>query len=195
LTRLRHTVALLAALLVALALPATASADYRDVIRDCAEDGRLDRSYSDGDLRRAEDNLPTDVDEYTDCREVIRAAREGGGGAGGGPGGGAGGITPTDESLITDAGAVAASQEDLAALGDESNRYPGSNGPEIDVAGKPVKPGPNGVLDVATAANEVPPPLMAALIAVAALALAGGALLARRRWPQTLRAALRLFRR
>jgi hypothetical protein len=120
-----------------------------------------------------------------------------GGGAGGGAGGGSGsGITATDPSLITDSGAVAASREDLAALDAEQRaREAAGTGPKVNVDGREITPGPNGVTDVATAANEVPPPLLVALAAVALLALTSGALLFRRRWPQTRRAALRLLRR
>src|SRR4051812_50109847 len=76
-----------------------AHASYRDVIKDCAEDGVLDKKYSDSELQQAKKKLPADVNEYSDCREVIAAAiggagkHSGGGGGGGGAraGGGAGG--------------------------------------------------------------------------------------------------------
>ena len=58
----------------ALALPASALASPEAVIRDCGQDGSLDGSYSNRDLREARANLPTDVDEYSDCREIIGAA-------------------------------------------------------------------------------------------------------------------------
>ena len=53
-----------------LAPPASGSA--RDVIRDCSEDGVLNGNYSHGELKKALDQLPSDLDEYTDCRAVIR---------------------------------------------------------------------------------------------------------------------------
>ena len=45
---------LLSALLIALAIPATAIASGDDVIRDCAQDGDLDKEYSDEELEDAE---------------------------------------------------------------------------------------------------------------------------------------------
>jgi len=41
------------------------------VIADCVVDGDLDRRYGRSVLRRALLILPSDVDEYTDCRRVI----------------------------------------------------------------------------------------------------------------------------
>ena len=80
-------------LLVALALPVLAHASGDDVIRDCAEDGDLDQNYSDEELEDAERNMPSDIDQYSDCRDVIQQAQAGGRGStvGGGPGGGGGG--------------------------------------------------------------------------------------------------------
>ena len=47
------------------------------VIRDCSEDGVLDGNYSHAELDGALDQLPSDLDEYTDCRSVIRRAQLG----------------------------------------------------------------------------------------------------------------------
>jgi hypothetical protein len=83
-------------------VPAAWGASNARMIQDCAEDGTLDGSYPNRDLRRAANNLPADLDEYSDCRELIAAAitagpgrkqgrggdDDGGGGAGGGSGGG-----------------------------------------------------------------------------------------------------------
>src|SRR5204862_7116021 len=95
------------AVVVVLARSAAAVASGSAVIRDCAEDGRLQGHYSQRDLRDALDSIPSDVDEYTNCRDIIRRAAfngagssgggsskggsGGGGGAGGGSGGGGGG--------------------------------------------------------------------------------------------------------
>src|SRR3954463_15069800 len=76
--------------LLALALPAIAQASSFDVIKDCQDNSRLDRKHSRADLQKAQNNLPTDVDEYGDCRELIAAAlnadvaknKSGGGGGG-----------------------------------------------------------------------------------------------------------------
>src|SRR4051794_41822681 len=81
-------------LLIALLLLPTAAAlaSGGKVIRDCTDDGRLQGHYSQKDLRDALSSLPSDIDEYTDCRDVIRRAAFGGaGGSGGGGKGGSGG--------------------------------------------------------------------------------------------------------
>ena len=72
-------------LVLALALPSAAQASASAVIRDCAQDGHLDGHYSNAELRQARDNLPSDLDEYSDCRDVISAAITSGSGRGGGP--------------------------------------------------------------------------------------------------------------
>src|SRR5688500_20081456 len=93
---------ILALAFAALAFPAAALASGDDVIRDCADDGVIDGDYSDRELRQAERDLPSDIDEYTDCREAIRAEL-GSDGSGGTPGGGR---TSNDPALVTDSGAV-----------------------------------------------------------------------------------------
>jgi len=66
------TVALL--LLLAGALAQAAFGSAQSVIQDCSEDGVLNGHYSHSDLTKALDQLPSDLDEYTDCRDVIRRA-------------------------------------------------------------------------------------------------------------------------
>jgi hypothetical protein len=79
----RTILLLLTALLVAAPV---AHASSEDVLDDC-QDGRIDKKYSDGDLRQAIEDMPADLDEYTSCREVIRSAQQGvRGGGGSGPG-------------------------------------------------------------------------------------------------------------
>jgi hypothetical protein len=74
----------LTALIALLAVPAGASASVDQIYEDC-QDGRLDKRYPKTELREALSDMPADLDEYTNCRELIRAARDnrrGGGGAG-----------------------------------------------------------------------------------------------------------------
>src|SRR3954468_21778865 len=80
-------------LLIALFLLPTAAAfaSGGKVIRDCTDDGRLQGHYSQKDLRDALSSMPSDIDEYTDCRDVIRRAAFGGAGSSGGGKGGSGG--------------------------------------------------------------------------------------------------------
>ena len=167
---IRNTLVLLAAL-GALALPASALASPGQVIRDCAEDGSLDRKYSNSDLKKARKKLPSDLDEYSDCREVIGAAidRSPDGGGSGGPGGSGGAGAPS-----------APTPEDQAALEDLRS---GKEPPSVKIGGEEVEPGKSGLFDLASARQEIPTPLLLALIALGLLALGGGAYVLRRRIP------------
>jgi hypothetical protein len=127
LLNLTRLITLISALLVALAVPATALADGDDVIRDCAQDGDLDKEYSDEELEEAEQNMPSDIDAYTGCREVIRAAQAGGrgspdagtGGSGAGGSGGSGGGGNTGDVSGTD-GATPSDSDEIAKRLDEA---------------------------------------------------------------------------
>jgi hypothetical protein len=191
--RFRHIALLLAAIVCALAVAAPALADSDDVIRDCYDDGKLDGSYSQDELDEAEDDLPSDVDEYSDCRSVIASAQARGGkgkrgGTGGVPGGGfrGGGTAGGDPSLSTDSGAVAGSREDL----NELNALTGARGtdePNVPIgSGQPIQPAA-GATSVGESANDMPTPLLAALIAMAALGTLGALTAIWRRRPQLLR--------
>jgi hypothetical protein len=74
----KRLMTLVSAIVLALAVPAIAVADGNDVIRDCNQDGDLDKQYSDEELEEAEENMPSDIDAYSSCREVIRQAQAGG---------------------------------------------------------------------------------------------------------------------
>ena len=74
----------LTAAIALLVVPASAGASVEAIYEDC-QDGRLDKRYPKTELRAALRDMPADLDEYTNCRELIRAARDnqrGGGGAG-----------------------------------------------------------------------------------------------------------------
>ncbi len=182
-TRVVRHLLLLAAVAVLVA-PAAAYATPRQVIRDCGNDGTLNRNYSNSDLRKARDNLPTDLAEYSDCRDVISAAITGGSDKGGGrgsPGQGVGGAGAADPG---EQGARATDAAELQALTSEAAS--GSKDPEpprVEVGDEPVEPGSNGLFDLASASNELPVPLLIALICVGLLALAGGWVALRERVP------------
>jgi hypothetical protein len=177
---------LLLTLLSALALPALAHADPQ---RDCAGDGDLDKHYTNSQLRKALDNLDTGLDEYSNCREVIKAAiasgsdkrnNAGGGGSGGGGGGdtaggggGGGPVTPDEQQARGNDNA------ELEALTGGS----GDKEPEVNVGGEQLKPGSNGLFDLASASNDVPMPLLLTLIVIGLLAIAGGLVALRGRVP------------
>lgn len=58
-----------------LVLPATAMASGETVLKDCADDEALSRTYSQAEYKQALANIPADLDEYSDCRSIIRAAQ------------------------------------------------------------------------------------------------------------------------
>jgi hypothetical protein len=179
-----------------LATPETADASPQGVILDCAKDGKLDHHYTLGDLKKAEKQLPSDVDEYTNCRDVINQAEvqasgsnhkgsshgtASGAAAGGNGGGGGGSAAPSDA--------------DNKALAKATERASGGNAPTLSLGGEQVHPGSPGVFKSASTANTLPTPVLAALIAIGLLTAAGGMLAIRRRFPEVVGAALRIFRR
>jgi hypothetical protein len=185
---LRTSLAVIAVLL--LGLPAAAHASGSDVIRDCADDGKLDKRYSQRELQDAERNLPSDIDEYTDCRSVIRAAMHGGSGNPGGPG-------PAN-AIITASGAVAASQGDIDALtAVQNNSVKGKRHP-IAISGEKITPGNAGLggpLAGLAGSNGMPASLVTAIAALLVLAVVTAYLAAREKFPVVRRVALRVFSR
>jgi hypothetical protein len=158
----RHLFAI--TLLAMLALPASASASADQVVRDCVYDGKLDHHYSNAELRRARDHLPSDADEYSDCRDVIAAAIKGGSDLSGGAGSpGLGATNPAAE-----AAAQAADQSSLAAIAGSDKA------PKLDVGGQTLKPDSSGFFNLGGAANRVPVPLLIALLLLCAMALVTG---------------------
>jgi hypothetical protein len=170
----------LVAALALLALPAGASASADAVIKDCARDGRLDKEYSNAELRRARNNLPADLDEYSDCRDVIASAIKGASAGGGGHG--SPGIGATDPA--GEAAAAAEDQADLAAAAQ------GGSPPTVDVGGTSLRPDSSGFFNLGDAANEVPLPLLLALLLLGSLALASGVGSLRERVPALARIPL-----
>jgi hypothetical protein len=166
--------------LVALGVPAVAQASPRDVILDCADDGQLDRKHSQGDLRTAQGQLPTDIDEYSDCREVIAGAITSGSDKGKGRDGGSGG-SQTSRSV----GAAPARKRERAAKANDAAALERETGrkPRVSVGGKEVEPGDNGLFNLSSANNGMPLPLLLGLIAAALLVLGGATAVLKRRAP------------
>jgi hypothetical protein len=173
-----------------LGLPAAARANSSDVIRDCAYDGKLDKTYSQKELQQAYNNLPSDANEYTDCSAVIRAAMTGGSGNPGGPG--------PPGAIITASGAVAGSQADVNALTAVQAKSGKGSAPTVGlgqhtlVAGNA---GLSGPLAGLAAANGMPTPLLLAIAALVVVAVVSTYLGARAKFPHVRRVALRLFGR
>ncbi len=183
--RLRLWIAI--ALLAALAVPGAAHASGAAVIRDCTDDGALSKSYSQKDYAKALADLPADVDEYSNCRDVIQRARLGGaagGGSGGGTGGGIGGGsfgggTGTGGGDGLDGGGTAgpsadplqgATPEERAAF----DKAVGAGSAPVTLDGRPITPGALGGSTV-TDLNDLPAPLLAVLALLAVGAVGAGA--------------------
>jgi hypothetical protein len=174
---------LLLAALGMFALPAVAQADP---VSDCAADGDLDKRYSNGQLRDALDNIPGDLDEYSNCREVFKGAissgsdrrNDGSGGDSAGGGGSSGGSGGGSISADEQQAQVKDNAELEAITGDANDAKP-----EVNVGGEQVEPESDGLFDLAGASNGVPAPLLVALIAIGVLAILGGVVALRKRVP------------
>jgi hypothetical protein len=177
---MRHL--LLLAAFTALAAPGAASASPRQVLDDCNDDGTLSRQYSNSDLRKALDDMPTDLAEYTDCEEIIGAAITGGSDKGqgrGSPGQGVGGAGAADPDEQAARAQDAAELEALTSGASADDRKQ----PTVQIGEESVKPGSNGLFDLASSSNELPMPLLVALIVLGLLALVGGFVALRGRVP------------
>jgi hypothetical protein len=155
---------LAAALLVCCLVPAVAVASYKDVIRDCVDDGKLSKRYTQQEYREALANMTTDAAQYYGCPDLIkRAQRQSASGnddsaAAGTAGGGSGGGTPPTAAEQTLA------QEDVAAAQ--------RDGEHVAVAD--VRPGALAYRDFGSV-SKLPTPLIilgVLLIAAAAAACA-----------------------
>jgi hypothetical protein len=174
---------------LALGLPSAAFASGTEVIRDCAQDGKLDKKYSDKELREAEQNLPNDIDEYTDCRQAIRDAMAGGNGN-------KGGAPPN--GVMTPSGAIAGSHDDVNALKGVTARAAKGKRAPVTIDGREVLPGNaglGGVLGGLAGANDMPLSLVLAIAALAVLAVVTAFLAAREKGPLVRRVALRFLGR
>jgi hypothetical protein len=164
---------LITAVFGCLLLPAAAWASGDAVIKDCTDDGVIQGHYSQQDYKNALNNLPTDVDEYTDCRDVIKRAQTGGaGGAGGASGGGGTGGAPAGGDPL--ANATAAERAALKAAQSGGAPKP------VNIGGKLVQPGKLGFGGLGSP-TTLPGSLIAVLVALGIAAAAAGATYVRNR--------------
>jgi hypothetical protein len=84
----RRRVLCVAALLCLAAPTGALAASGSAVIRDCTANGKITQHHSQRELRDALANLPADIEEYSNCRQLIRQALLGSGRGGGGSGSG-----------------------------------------------------------------------------------------------------------
>ena len=177
LTRLLTLLAVLAALL---ALPAAAAAQGgNEVIQDCAEDGDLDKEYSDEELEEAAENMPSDLDSYSNCREVIRRAQAGGRGSADGSGDATGTAgTPGgggDDGHRSDTGSGGATPSDLSEIERRQQEAQSDTAPG---AAAELTAGADAEKD-----SGLPTPALVAIILLALAAIAGGIYLLRDQLP------------
>ncbi len=145
------------------AAPAAMAGTRADIVADCFDDGKLDGNYSASQIRDARNNLPADVDQYSDCRDVLARALggsgsrdiggSGAGALGGGGGGGGGGGEPAEP--LTPSG-----PDEERAL--EAAAGQGGDKP-VQVGDGTVVPGAAG-FSAGAARNEIPASLLVALI-------------------------------
>lgn len=162
---------ILAGLLAGLVVvPVANAATPTQILRDCEDDGVLQGRYANDDLRKARRQIPTDLDQYTDCRDVLaRALSEGVSGTGGGGAGPAGTTSPGRGAplLKPDTPADRKTLEEAVQEGPQP----------VAVDSTQVVPGAVGFAANA-ARNDVPVPLivlLALLLLAAAAAVAPGA--------------------
>jgi hypothetical protein len=184
---------LLVILPVLLLLVPAGPAHAASLLDDC-QDGRIDGTYSQADYRRALRNIPSDFDQYTDCRRVIRRAQLAAAGGGSDPGGGEGGTTtgaggagggsdgPASGGTSTEAPTSALRADPLESATPEERRAfeqatTGGGGP-VRVGQAAVRPGATGA---DAAAGDIPGPLLALLALLAVAGLAYGAAVTRTR--------------
>ena len=113
-------------------------------------------------------------------RRHLATSQGGGGGSGEGSDNDGGAISADEQQ------AQANDTAELDAITGDANDAK----PEVKVGNEQLEPGANGLFDLASASNDVPTPLLLALIAIGVLALAGGVVALRGRVPALARIPL-----
>jgi len=156
----KSRLALAAALLSIACSPAVAGADVGTTIIERCTHGKSISGYSQQAYRRALAELPTEVEEYSPCGNLIRRAQLAAASGSGGPSsGGGGGAT----------GATAPSASERSAL----ERVPKTGAGPLQVGGEVVHPGVVHA-NIASALSSLPDPVLAMLAFLLACALALG---------------------
>jgi hypothetical protein len=196
--------ALVVVALSALLVAGDAEASSGDVIDDCTKHGTLTKRYSQRDYRQALSQLPADVDEYGNCRDIIHnaqvagASNLGGGGAGGGAPAGFRAQSP-DVTTASGTGGRSSGHVGGGGKGDDPTAVDPTNSRNNNPTntdenrtligatrngGGPVKVGRDAIKPGAQNSSFVqslPAPLLAILALLGVGALTGGVLALRRR--------------
>ncbi len=167
---------ILSGLILLLAAPTASAQGTREkILREC-QDGSITGNYTPEQLRDARKNIPTDIDEYSDCRDVLSRAALAGRASGGGGGGGTaapGGVLPGGGG-----GSRAFASGDAETKDLEKALIDAPAG--ATVAGDKLVPGASG-LAADAARHGIPTSLVTALILFGLCALAAAAPTVRRR--------------
>jgi cobalamin biosynthesis Mg chelatase CobN len=180
---------LLTALAIAcLAAPAAASADsgVNKLLTDACKDEHIDGHYTQAQYKKALEQLPTDADEYTACRDVLQRGRLAALGSGkksnannanNGTAGGGGGTTGGGGSTGSSGSSGAPAADPVANATPAQKKaiaQAGQTAKAVNVGGKLVQPGELGLGAISGSGHSVPTPLAALLVLLAAGALGGG---------------------
>jgi hypothetical protein len=185
--------------ILCLAAPAAAGADsgVNKLLRDACRDEHIDGTYTQAQYKEALDQLPTDSDEYTGCREVLQRGRlaalgagkrRGGGGGSTGGGGSAGssgssggsgsaGSSGTSGGSSSSGSSSAPKGDPLASATPKQRQalaQAGKSAKAVDVGGQLVQPSAVGLGDLSAAGRDVPTPVIALVCLLAACALGAG---------------------
>jgi len=147
---------LASALLVLLSIAAAANADVGQTIINRCIHGQSLGGYTPQDYSRALQELPTEVEEYSDCGNLIRRAQLAAAGGSGGSGAG-GGAAPVPIPLTAG---------ERTAL----TRVPKTGAAPVRVGGQVIRPGVIHA-NIASALSSLPTPLLAILAFMLACAL------------------------
>ena len=180
---------LLTALAIAcLAAPAAASGDsgVNKLLTDACKDEHIDGHYTQAQYKKALEQLPTDADEYTACRDVLQRGRLAALGSGkksnannanNGTAGGGGGTTGGGGSTGSSGSSGAPAADPVANATPAQKKaiaQAGQTAKAVNVGGKLVQPGELGIGAISGSGHSVPTPLAALMVLLAAGALGGG---------------------
>jgi hypothetical protein len=179
--------------ILCLAAPAAAGGDggVNKLLRDACSDEHINGTYTQAEYKKALEQLPTDSDEYTGCREVLQRGRlaalgagkrrnsnsAGAGSSTGGGGGTSGGSGAAGRGSSGSPSAAPSSADPLASATPEQRKalaQVGKSTKPVDVGGQLVQPGALGLGEMSSAGRDVPTPMIALICLLAATALGVG---------------------